>query len=270
MTEESLESTMHGKARGALVLEKLAANLELDCFVLMSSVAGVWGSAGQQCYAAANHALDSIAHRRRAAHLPATSIDWAAWAGGGMAGADDLATLTSMGIRSLDPAACLDMLETAVASNEAQIVVADVDWDRFSRVYNARARRPLLDELCNAAASNPVPIAAVLQSQQQLQELVAEEVRAVFGQRQSEEAGRHSGFFELGMDSLMAVELSTRLARRTGLDFRTTAVFDYPNIASLAQYLWGLVEQPRGEDAIAVEFERKLVRLENALETMTV
>lgn len=267
--EATLESAMQGKARGALVLEKLAANLDLDYFVLMSSVAAVWGSPGQECYAAANHVLDSIAHRRRAANQAATSIDWAAWGGGGMASAEDLATLKGMGIRPLDPGVCLDLLEAAVASPEPQIVVADVDWNLFGRVYNARTRRPLLDELCSAETPHPAQTTPSVQSQQQMQEMVAQELAAVLGQAKPEEIGRHTGFFELGMDSLMAVELRARLVRRSGLEFRTTAVFDYPNIDALARYLWGLIEEPRREGATAIELESKLARLEDVLETLT-
>jgi acyl transferase domain-containing protein len=272
-TAAVLEDAMRGKALGALVLERLATRLDLDLFVFMSSVASVWGSPEQACYAAANHVLDCVAQRRRSAGLVATAIDWSAWAGGGMAGADDLTALSAMGIRPLDPEAALDVLEAATLSREPQIVVADADWDRFHSVYNARARRPLLDELTKSRAAlpnKPFPQLELVgtrdQRRAQLMELIARELASVLGKTNMHAVSPKAGFFELGMDSLMAVELKTRLARITGLDIRTTAVFDYASITALAEYLMDLTGVPDSPQDTTGELQRKLERLEELLE----
>jgi acyl carrier protein len=214
-----------------------------------------------------------VAQRRRSAGLVATAIDWSAWAGGGMAGADDLTALSAMGIRPLDPEASLDVLEAATLSREPQIVVADADWDRFHSVYNARARRPLLDELTKSRAAlpnKPFPQLELVgtrdQRRAQLMELIARELASVLGKTNMHAVSPKAGFFELGMDSLMAVELKTRLVRITGLDIRTTAVFDYASITALAEYLMDLTGVPDSPQDAAGELQRKLERLEELLE----
>ena len=85
-----LEEVMAAKVIGGWILHQLTQDKELDFFVSFSSIAAVWGAAGQAHYAASNHFLDGLTHYRRAKGLPSLSINWGPWSGGGMAGEQEL------------------------------------------------------------------------------------------------------------------------------------------------------------------------------------
>ena len=79
-----LAALLAPKAAGAAYLDELTADLDLDAFVLFSSIAATWGSGHQAAYAAANAFLDALAENRRSRGLAATSVAWGPWGGGGM------------------------------------------------------------------------------------------------------------------------------------------------------------------------------------------
>ena len=118
--------------------------------MLFSSVAAAWGSGGQPGYAAANAYLDALAAARRARGLPATSVAWGMWGGGGMATGDSAAWLRRRGLKVMDAGLAVAALAQAVDGGEGLAVVADVDWARFVPPFTLRRPSPLLDGLPEA------------------------------------------------------------------------------------------------------------------------
>ena len=105
---------MAAKLLGAANLDALLGDRELDFFVLFSSIAGVWGSAGQSAYGAANAYLDALAQQRRSRGLVATSVAWGPWADAGMATDEVSENLRQRGLRLLTPPAAIAELRRAI------------------------------------------------------------------------------------------------------------------------------------------------------------
>ncbi|AYF31956.1 polyketide synthase [Micromonospora tulbaghiae] len=240
-----------GKAAGARHLDELLGDRPLDAFVLFSSAAAVWGSAGMAAYAAANAYLDGLAAERRARGRAGTSIAWGGWAGAGMGRlvADD--AHTRQGVRMMPPALALTALRRAVEQRDVTVTVADVDWPRFAEIFSLSRRRPLLDEVAEAASAAAEPAddsrAAELgrrlargtepERDEIMRNLVRTEAAAVLGYAGNEQLPVDVSFKDLGFTSVTAVELRQRLASATGLNLPATLVFDHPSVDAVTALL---------------------------------
>ncbi|QIZ37177.1 SDR family NAD(P)-dependent oxidoreductase [Saccharopolyspora sp. ASAGF58] len=247
---------LSAKVGGAANLDELLADVELDAFVLFSSVSGVWGAGGQGAYAAANAYLDALAQQRRARGLVGTAVAWGPWAGDGMAAGEGGAQLRRTGLVPMPADRALLALQGALDRDETSLVVADMAWERFAPVFAVSRRRPLLDELPEAqqaladaenttGAADPAgPMQrlvgmAAAERRRAMMELVLAETSIVLGHNGSDAVSPDRAFQELGFDSLMAVELRNRLGEATGLSLPATLIFDYPSPSALAAQLVG-------------------------------
>ncbi|WP_394849563.1 type I polyketide synthase [Pendulispora brunnea] len=252
-TLSELAHVLSGKAGGAQHLHELLANRPLDAFVSFSSIAATWGSGRQGAYGAANAFLDALAEQRRQLGLAATSVAWGAWAGGGMLTEDADALLQSRGIMPMAPARAVATLFRVVEEANATLTVADVDWSRFAPAFAAARARPLLDSIADAQRAlrpEPAPsrmdegaLAAKLRplpTEERLRHLLAlvlGETAAVLGHADPSSIDPHRGFFDSGLDSLMAVELRSRIRRASGIDVPSTLAFDHPSPRHVAAFL---------------------------------
>ncbi|WP_405534562.1 SDR family NAD(P)-dependent oxidoreductase [Streptomyces sp. NBC_00075] len=250
LTPERLSGVLRPKADAAWHLHRATAQLDLKAFVLFSSVAGTYGTAGQASYAAGNAFLDALAAHRHAQGLPATSLAWGPWAEGGMAAelnAADQARLTRAGMRELTVAQGLALFDTALALDAPVALPVGLDTgalralgDELPPLMRALVRVPARRA---ATAADATPLTQRLagrtadEQREVLLELVRAQVAAVldFDGAGSVEARR--GFKELGIDSLTAVELRNRLGKAVGLRLPATLVFDHPSAAAVADYL---------------------------------
>ncbi|MCF0083114.1 SDR family NAD(P)-dependent oxidoreductase [Streptomyces lomondensis] len=247
---------MAAKTAGAAYLDELFADGSLDAFVLFSSGAAVWGGAAQGAYAVANCSLDALAEHRRSRGLPATSVAWGGWAGGGMVDAAAEDTLVRRGLRPMAAEPAVRALVQAVEQGETCLTVADIDWTWFAPAFTISRARPLIEDVPEAAAAlrtdEPAGDTAALpaaglrerlasasdaERDRTLLELVRTEAAAALGHPSADAVEPQRAFKELGFDSVMAVDLRNRLTAATGVRLETTVVFDEPSPVALRDRL---------------------------------
>ncbi|MEQ9137702.1 MAG: SDR family NAD(P)-dependent oxidoreductase [Thalassobaculum sp.] len=223
------------KLDGARILDGLTRRDGVGLFLLFSSAAGSWGAKGKAAYAAANAAMDTVATARRAAGYPALSVAWGRFTLRGLLDAAEDAALAATGLRAMDPAAAFDLAWRLAGQDRAHAVVADVDWPRFRAVYELHGLSDLLRDL--PADAPPAEVAAVPATPggpafDTVHRVVAE---ALGYEPDALPADR--GFFDLGLDSLMAVRLRARLEEALGRPVPTAALFAHPTVDALAAWL---------------------------------
>ena len=249
---ERFARVMGPKMLGGWHLHRATRGLELDLFVLFSAAAGVFGNPGQASYAAANAFLDRLAAHRRSLGLAGQAVAWGAWSGAGMAEAQRGRTagwMRAAGQGWLSPAQGLGALDRLVEQGAATAVAAVVDWPVLAGRLTSVSS--FLDEVLPVApgrTSDTAAPAGLLTRVRQvpgadrekvLVGFLQDEVQAVL--RLAESPAPSVGFFDLGMDSLTAVELRNRLnGALSGIcTLSGTVVFDHPDVGSLARHLAG-------------------------------
>jgi acyl transferase domain-containing protein len=240
---ERFERVLAPKVRGASNLHQATSGLDLDHFVLFSSIASLLGSPGQGAYAAANGFLDALAAHRRSLGLPGLSVQFGPWAGDGMAaraGAALERQWTGRGVTLLEPAAALRSLDRLLGGMDAQAAIVQADWTRLAQTL----RRPaLLTDLAESPAV-PAPSAAAASATVDsmaagsLEERVGALAAKVLGLPGGQRPDRAASLFSQGLDSLLALQLRTHLQEVVGLSsLPVTFLFDHPSISALVRAL---------------------------------
>ena len=242
-TPERFADVMAPKVQGALNLHLHTLDWPLDFFALFSSATALLGSPGQANYAAANAFLDALAAYRRARDLPALSINWGAWSQIGEAAQREAdAYLNRIGVGSIAPAQGLRLLGLLLAQPGPQIGAIPIDWSVFSAQWGSNpffARLRAQPEQTAATATGLADELAEIPPSERhghVQSLVQSQVAVVLGLT-PQEVDVQSGFFDLGMDSLTAIELKNQLQNALGTSLPATLLFKYPSVEKLVQYL---------------------------------
>ncbi|MDE3261804.1 MAG: SDR family NAD(P)-dependent oxidoreductase, partial [Acidobacteriota bacterium] len=248
---ESFETVLRPKILGAWHLHRATLDRDLDLFILFSSRVGVMGNPGQANHAAANAFLDQLAGHRRALGLAGQAIAWGAWSEIGEA-AEQRGRIerqrAALGGRWFTPEQGIRALDRLVRQDATHSVVMAMDWSVFEEAVQDRP--PLVEDLLSSASepedeasSSSEDVLTRLRGplgterRDLLVTFLQGEVQAVL--RLSSAPSPTVGFFDLGMDSLMAVEFRNRLNRAFSGVYTApnTVVFDYPDIAKLAAHL---------------------------------
>ena len=252
LTIEAMHSMFESKVQGAWNLHEQTKALDLDFFVLYSSISSVLGSAQLAHYSAANAFLDGLATHRRALNLPAISINWGPWESGGLvqstAGSEKV---LNSGFLTLAPSEALQHLEQALLLNHSQLAIVNANWTQLKNTYSVHHQQPLFDLLVRSVTPTESASAPLLLNQlrempawnraEALSEYISQQVCALLEMSDSSTLDTNRGFFDFGMDSLMAVSLRTRLEQQLGCKLVASTIFDFPSVERLTKYLLSLL-----------------------------
>ncbi len=244
----ALREMFRAKVLGSAILDELSRAQPLDFLVMFSSTTALWGVAGLGHYAAANTFMDALAHERRRTGQPALSVNWGTWDEMRVASAADQAAFAQGGLLAMDSAKALHILANLLDGPAPQRVVASVDWTVLKPVYEARRPRPLFREVAapSRRTAAQVPTRGIAdelreapraERREKLIAYVRQEVASVLGLPPGEPVPLAQGLFEMGMDSLMSVELKSRLERGLSHPLPSTLTFNYPNVGALAAFI---------------------------------
>ncbi|HTR38616.1 MAG TPA: amino acid adenylation domain-containing protein [Bryobacteraceae bacterium] len=277
LTPEHWRRVLTTKVAGAWLLDRLTEADNLDCFVLFSSAASIVGTPMQGSYAAANAFLDGLARNRQGRGLAGLSLCWGALAGTGYVSRQPEVQryLERVGVGCITLPEALETLEILLRSDQPHAIAGRMDWSQFRRAFPAASRRrfsalPVISEtdLALRGAAEPGSALAALREadsstrQEAVLAYVLQQVAKVLTQPESKiDAG--VPLPNLGLDSLMAVELQTLFHTDLGIRIAATRLLQGVTVRGLADLiLTGIegeaVQSPRNTTPRDNSRERRL------------
>jgi acyl transferase domain-containing protein/acyl carrier protein len=264
---ERFRNVMAPKVLGTWNLHEATADNPLDFFVCFSSAAAITGAGGQANYAAANAFMDAFVHARRRQGLPGLSVNWGAWGKTGMAARmkeEVRERGTARGMGTIAPEKGLEILGDLLQGDATQALVMTVDWERYLENHYPKAPPPFFEAVDQKRALPGKPgdpstgitgrdaewlsRTPAEKRHSALFDYVGSQVAATLGMTSPEQLEPRQRLFDIGIDSLMAVELKNRLESGLGISLRSTLVFDYPTVEALVTHL--------SEEALSALFPR--------------
>ena len=261
LTAEQVERVLAPKLDGAWHLHELTSHLDLELFVLFSSITATVGTPGQANYAAANAFLDALATHRRSQGLAGQTIAWGLWEQesemtGGLADVDR-ARLGRSGIAPMSAAQGLGLFDAAAMVQEPLVIAARLDAaalraeqraGRVPALLRGLVRAPRMPARAERGLAKRMSALSGGERTRAMLDIVRRHAAEILGHGSAGDIPAGRPLKEAGMDSLTAVELRNALAAECGLRLASSVAFDFPSPLELADHLSGLLE---GTDADA-------------------
>jgi len=244
ITRRQLCETLSAKAAGAIALRNATRGTRLHFFASVSSLSSGWGAAGQSAYVAASHFLDQFASLPWDPHCRAITIGLGPLLGG-MLPPSAAVAMTRMGVTPWTMQRGAEEVLARCAAGPSHCIAAEIDWQRYGSVLQLRGRRALLKDVVLSQDETFVESDVVRrlanappsERERMLMSVIVREVCGVLHMDPAVEPDPRRGFFDLGMDSLTAIELKNRLERLFGQVLPPTLVFENPNIDALRTFI---------------------------------
>lgn len=245
MSPADFNKPWSAKVNALQLLEQALSDKPLDFFVVFSSLAALTGAPGQGNYAAANAYVDALMLNRKNNGLPTLTINWGGWSGAGML-ADAEAAMSEKGFDLIQPAQGLALFEHLLSQPSPQVAVMPVRWPEFFAALPFKA--PNFYQLMQTAQADKddkqtgglirqLNQADYSQRLTILEQAVRQHIAQVLRNPDSAYLAARQRLFDIGFDSLLAMEFTRKLNQALDLQLPSTLLFDYPTIEALLNYL---------------------------------
>jgi acyl transferase domain-containing protein/acyl-CoA synthetase (AMP-forming)/AMP-acid ligase II/surfactin synthase thioesterase subunit/acyl carrier protein len=245
---DDLLETVKIKIASSWALHQITQDMDLDCFILFSSVSALWGSANLSHYTAANYYMDMLARYRKSINLTALSIDWGPWGEVGMSSEKHVTEiLEKLGFALMSPKKALRALDVALVEEEPFYLISDVDWKLFKPFVDFSLRPSLFENVAEEAEELVLPASEglldILDStaelaRKKIEDVVRMELRSVMLVESAERLDDELRFNFMGMDSLMAISFVVELEQYFNIKLPNTMPYNYPHIKAVSDYLF--------------------------------
>jgi acyl carrier protein len=221
----------------------------LDFFVLFGSAASVLGSAGQANHAAANGFLDALSHLRRREGLPSTTIAWGAWSSIGAAmRVKDTGRAARLGLGTISPEQGIELMEQAISSGRPEVAALPIDWQAYLARGQAQHSWPFFEGFAatgevESSSVSPRTLKSLLETSPAENRLgvIKQHLRAritdVLHMDFSFVLREDQPLAELGLDSLMALELKNGLQKELDVTLPQNFFFEHPTLSAAATFV---------------------------------
>ncbi|WP_346335131.1 type I polyketide synthase [Mycobacterium pseudoshottsii] len=272
MTNDDVTAMFAPKLDAAALLHRLSLKVPVRHFVLFSSISGLIGSRWLAHYTATSGYLDALAYARRVMGLPAATVNWGLWKS--LADAEHDASQVSLGsglVPMQDDVAigALPLVMSQAAGVHSVVVAAD--WPLLAAAYRTRGSLRIVDDVLPVSDETTVLESefrvalrncAPERRHDMLHDQVAMLAANVMGLHAGESLDPSTGFFQLGMDSLMSVTLQRALSDSLGEFLPPSVVFDYPTVYSLTDYLATILPELETDDESTADVYDELTEAE--------
>jgi acyl transferase domain-containing protein/acyl carrier protein len=251
LTPERMRTVLGPKADGAWLLHQATLEMKLDCFVMFSSVSSIFGNPAQGNYSAANAFLDSLAHHRQALGLPALSVNWGVLGGVGFVARNERVAdfLARQGTTEISPGEAMALLESFLRAGSAQAISIRVDWGKWRQFFRGMQENPLLERIFATLESQEsvgatsdwrsrIDAASPADKQTVICQAVREAVGSVLRVK-ADSLRDDQPLTDLGLDSLMGVEIETSLEAAVGVALPPTSLMRARTIGQIASLIAG-------------------------------
>ncbi|MEY2538449.1 MAG: hypothetical protein QOG67_2189 [Verrucomicrobiota bacterium] len=251
LTPERMRTVLGPKAHGAWLLHEATRGMKLDCFVMFSSVSSIFGNPAQGNYSAANAFLDSLAHHRQALGLAALTVNWGVLGGEGFVARNERVAdfLARQGTVAISPGEAMALLESFLRAGSAQAISIRVDWRKWRQFFRGMQENPFLERIF-AALENEESVGATSSWRSRIDAASPAEKQAVICQAVRETVGSvlrvkpdslrdDQPLTDLGLDSLMGVEIETSLEAAVGVALPPTSLMRARTIGQIASLIAG-------------------------------